>query len=205
MSTHRFAIFVPLLLAGCATEAPTEPPYDPLEDYVEVDAATVVDAPDPVAGNFAPDRRYEVKRGEYLVELLGCGACHTNGALEGAPQMDKALAGSDIGIAYSNPLGNEKPGVVFPSNITPDEKTGIGGWSDEQIAMAIRAGIGSHMGRRIAVMPWQGYGKMTEEDVNAIVSYLRSIAPVEHKVPDEVIPGTPSKHPFVYLGVYRSR
>ena len=54
-------------------------------------------------------------------------------------------------------------------------------------------------------MPWRGYTKMTDEDVNAIVSYLRSIKPVEHQVPDEVAPGQKASSPFIYYGVYRSR
>ncbi|MDH3613144.1 MAG: c-type cytochrome [Gammaproteobacteria bacterium] len=203
MKFCRPALITPLFLVACATES--EPQYDPLQDYEEVDTTTIMDAPDPLAGNFAPEHLFQVKHGEYLVELLGCGACHTNGALEGAAQMDMALAGSDIGIAFANPLGDEHPGIVFPPNLTSDEKTGLGLWSDEQIAVAIRAGIGRHLRRRVAVMPWEGYAKMSEKDVTAIVSYLRSIAPVAHKVPDEVKPGERSKHPFVYLGVYRSR
>jgi hypothetical protein len=54
-------------------------------------------------------------------------------------------------------------------------------------------------------MPWQGYAKMNGDDVDAIVAYLRSIKPVEHKVPDEVLPGTRASEPFVYFGTYRSR
>ena len=97
------------------------------------------------------------------------------------------------------------PGVVYPPNITPDAETGIGGWSDQQIAVAVRSGIGRHTSRRIAVMPWQGYAKMNEEDVAAIVAYLRSIKPIRHKVPEEVRPGTRATEPFVYFGTYRSR
>ncbi len=201
--TLRLALFAPFLLAACATES--EPQYDPLEDYEQIEAATILDAPAPVPGNFAPDHHYQVQRGEYLVELLGCGACHTDGALEGAPQMDRALAGSSIGIAYTNPLDTNSPGIVFPPNITPDEDTGIGLWSDEQIESAIRIGTGRHAGRRIAVMPWQGYAKMTDEDVTAIVSYLRSIGPVSHRVPNEVVPGQKTNHRYVHFGVYRSR
>ncbi len=203
MNAYRLVFFVPLILIACATES--EPQYDPLQDYEELDATTILDAPSAVAGNFAPEHLYQVKRGEYLVELLGCGACHTDGALEGAPQMDRALAGSGIGIAYSNPLGTDHPGIVFPPNITPDEETGIGLWSDQQIERAIRVGLGRHAGRRIAVMPWQGYTKMTEEDVTAMVSYLRSIAPVRHQVPADVAPGEKTKHPYIHFGVYRSR
>ena len=140
-----------------------------------------------------------------MVELLGCGACHTNGALLGEPDWDRQLAGSRTGIAYTNPLGNEFPGIIYPPNITPESETGIGAWSDRQIADAIRAGIGRHTKRRIATMPWQGYTKMTDEDVDAIVRYLRTVKPVKHQVPDAVEPGQRASHPFVYFGVYRSK
>lgn len=46
---------------------------------------------------------------------------------------------------------------------------------------------------------------MTREDITAIVSYLRSIEPVRHQVPDEVQPGDLAREPFVYFGIYRSR
>jgi len=178
---------------------------DQVQKYEELDAATVLEAPSPIAGNFAPERLYQVARGKYLVELIGCGACHTDGALEGVPNFDRALAGSSIGIAYTSPLGAEEPGIIYPPNLTPDERTGLGLWSDQQIEQAIRFGVGRHMDRKIAIMPWQGYAKMNEEDVTAIVAYLRSIKPVNHKVPDEVKPGEKAKHPFVYFGVYRRR
>jgi mono/diheme cytochrome c family protein len=197
----RFLLVLPLFLAGCAAESR----YNPLADYEELAASTILDAPSPVPGNFAPENRYQVERGEYLVELLGCGACHTEGALEGAPQMNMALAGSSIGIAWSNPLGDKYPGILYPPNITPDKETGIGDWSDSQIENAIRGGLGRHAGRRITVMPWQGYAKINKEDVDAIVAYLRSVPPVRHEVPDEVMPGSKAKKPFVYFGVYRSR
>lgn len=192
-------------LASCATETATQAPRDSMQNYEEVAATAVLDAPEPVPGNFAPENLYQVERGEYLVELLGCGSCHTDGALEGVPDFDRALAGSGIGIAFSNPMGNQRPGIVFPPNLTPDEKTGLGSWSDQQIADALRLGAGRHTGRRIVIMPWQGYNKMTDEDVAAIVAYLRSIKPVRHKVPDEVLPGQETDRPFVYFGVYRSR
>ena len=194
-------ILLPILLVSCASE----PPASPLAGLEELNSIRILDAPSPVPGNFAPENRYMVERGEYLVELLGCGGCHTDGALEGAPRMNKALAGSGIGIAYMNPFGNDRPGVVYPPNITPDSNTGIGDWSDSQIAEAVRAGLGRHVGRRIAVMPWQGYAKLNEEDGDAIVAYLRSIEPVSNKVPDEVTPGQRASAPFVYFGIYRSR
>ena len=88
---------------------------------------------------------------------------------------------------------------------TPDIETGIGAWSDQQIGDAIRAGIGRHGNRRISVMPWQGYARISDSDIEAIVAYLRSIEPVKHAVPDEVMPGEEATSPFVYFGVYESR
>ena len=190
-----------LLVAGCASDAA----YDPLDDYEELDRATVIDAPGPEAGRYSPIDRDMIDRGEYLVELLACGSCHTNGAFDGVPDMSRPLAGSDTGIAWTSPLQSEHPGVVYPSNITPDEDTGIGRWSDAQIANAVRAGVGRHGSRRMVTMPWQGYAKMTDDDVDAIVLYLRSIKPIKHKVPDPVEVGEKAQKPFVYFGVYRSK
>ena len=201
MKYRMCSLLLPLVLTACATETS----FDPYADYEELNSTTILDAPEPMPGNFAPENRFVVERGEYLVELLGCGVCHTDGALEGAPNMERPLAGSRTGIAWMNPFRNDMPGVVYPPNITPDSETGIGEWSDQQIAGAVKAGIGRHTSRRIATMPWQGYARMNDEDVAAIVSYLRSIKPVRHKVPDEVKPGTRASHPFVYFGTYRSR
>jgi len=194
-------VVVASLLAACATDAPDEV----LDLYEELDATTILDAPNPVPGQFSPANRDLVARGKYMVELLGCGACHTDGALTGDPDFDRSLAGSQTGIAFENPLGDERPGIVYPSNITPDPDTGIGDWSDAQIASAIRAGIGRHGSRRITSMPWPGYAKIYDDDVDAIVRYLRSIEPVVHQVPGRVEAGNRAKRPFVYFGVFRSK
>lgn len=195
------AIILPLGLLACAKDAGV----DILADYEEVRASTILEAPSARPGLCAPDNRDCVVRGKYLVELLGCGACHTDGALVGEPDRQRALAGSRTGIAQSNPLGDQRPGVIYPPNITPDKETGIGLWSDQQIADAIRLGIGRHGSKRIAAMPWAGYARISADDTEAIVGYLRSIDPVVHKVPDEVNPGQLATSPFVYFGVYRSR
>ena len=199
MTYRRFSLLPLIALGACAT------PYDPLQEYEVVDATTILDAPEAEPGTYAPENRGQVKHGEYLVELLGCGSCHTEGALRGSPDAERSLAGSRTGIAFTNPLEHRHPGVVYPSNITPDVDTGIGELTDLQIAKAVRAGVGKHAGRRITVMPWQGYARMTEEDVNAIVAYLRSIKPIKYEVPDMVPPGTRARYPYVHFGVYQSR
>ena len=194
-------LFPLLALPGCATDTPSANSGD----YEELDTATVIDSPSPAVGAYFPADRELIDRGAYMIRLLACGSCHTDGAFDGAPDLERALAGSNTGIAFSNPLGDELPGIVFPANITPDEATGIGRWSDQQVGDAIRAGIGRHGGRRISTMPWQGYSDLTDDDVAAIVAYLRSIEPVSHELPREVAPGQRAVEPFVYFGVYRSK
>ncbi|MGI9232353.1 MAG: c-type cytochrome [Woeseiaceae bacterium] len=201
MARAGFIVVLMALIGACATETPN----DLIETYDGIDATTILDSPTPKPGTYSPRNQALVERGEYLTELLGCGACHTDGALVGDPDVDRSLAGSGTGIAYTNPLGEANPGVIYPANITPDNDTGIGDWTDRQIANAIRAGIGRHGGRRIVTMPWQGYARISDDDVNALVGYLRSIEPVSHRVPDEVEPGQRASHPFVYFGVYRSK
>jgi len=201
MKSRVFLIAITALLGSCATDV-----SNPLlDDYEEVDATSILDAPAAKPGTYSPQNRILVERGEYLVELLGCGSCHTDGALVGDPDYEKPLAGSSTGIAYTNPLGEKYPGIIYPSNITPDDATGIGTWTDAQIAYAIRAGISRHGSRRLASMPWRGYAKISDDDVRAITGYLRRIEAVEHRVPGEVEPGERASHPFVYFGVYRSK
>lgn len=195
---RRLFLLPVLLVAGaCADSA------NPLEDYDELNATTVFEAPPPTGVTTA--NREAVARGKYLVELLGCGACHTEGALTGEANLHRWLAGSSVGIAYTNPMAFPRPGVVFPPNITPDPETGIGRWSREQVAAAIRAGAGRHGRGRILVMPWQGYAKLSDEDVFAIVDYLRSIEPITSRVPGNVPPGQRTSREYVHFGVYRSR
>lgn len=192
---------VVLLLAACASEQPERPSVE----YEEARPTPIIEAPAPRPGSYAPADRQKVAHGEYLVELLACGACHTHGALIGEPDAERGLAGSRIGIAFINPLGDDKPGIVFPPNITPDMDTGIGGWSDAQIGNAIRAGKGRYANRSIVVMPWPGYARLSQGDVAAMVAYLRSIEPVEHLVPNRVLPGQQTDELFVYFGVYHSK
>jgi mono/diheme cytochrome c family protein len=184
-----------LALAGCANA------WEPLAGYEQVTPAPVGDLPVTADASLPAET---AERGRYLVGLLGCGNCHTDGALIGAPDSDRVLAGSSVGIAWGNPLEQRNPGVVYPGNLTPDVETGIGGWTEEQIVAMLRSGIDAHGGRALAVMPWLAYSKLTEEDAAAIALYLRSLAPIVHEVPDNVRPGKRARHPFVHFGVYRS-
>lgn len=116
-------------------------------------------------------------RGAYLAKIMDCGGCHTTGMLAGAPAPDGYLAGSDIGFEIPG------LGVFYPPNLTSDRQTGLGDWSAEEIAAAIVAGQRPD-GRELApIMPWQSYGAITVEDLEALVAFLQSLPPVDHQVP----------------------
>ena len=201
--------FLPILLcitalffAGACGTASTAPD-DPLDNYEEVTPATVLDTPGPVrTGTYNPE---QVDRGKYMVELLGCPSCHTDGALAGVPNSRRFLAGSRTGIAYTNPLKNQNPGVLYPANLTPDKETGIGTWSDDDILRVLRTGVTPEGRHTLSVMPWTSYARLSDEDANAIVAYLRSLPPVHHQVPENVQPGQKAEEPYVHFGVYRSK
>lgn len=132
-----------------------------------------------------------VERGNYLVNsILGCGNCHTPIGPQGRA-VDKALSG---GLRFDTPAFD-----VFASNITPDGKTGIGGWTDAEIKTAIADGVrpdGTHLA---PVMPYEFYKAFTPRDLDAVVAYLRTVKPIDNQMPTPnykaafhaaVVPGT---------------
>lgn len=190
-------ITVAAALGACAET------YNPLDDYEQLNPATNLPTPPAaVNANFSPD---DIARGQYLVGILGCGSCHTNGALVGTPNPEHLMAGSDTGIAWTNPLVQRNPGIVYPANLTPDIETGIGSWSVADIVAMIRTGVDKHSGQTLPVMPWPSYAQIKVEDATAIAAYLKSLPPVSHRVPFNVQPGQRAVAPFVHFGVYQSK
>lgn len=117
------------------------------------------------------------ERGDYLVNgVASCGNCHT-------PRTPDAEINNDMELAGTYLI--DDPGFkAYAPNITMDEETGIGSWSDEEIARAIREGIrpdGSVIG---PPMPNYLYRNMSDSDLNAIIAYLRTVKPVKNAVPE---------------------
>lgn len=134
-----------------------------------------------------------VKRGAYLATIMDCHGCHTGGALAGRPDPALHLAGSGIGF------GIPELGIFYPPNLTPDVETGLGGWSEEDIATALRTGVRPD-GRELApIMPWRSYAVLEDADMRALVAYLKSLAPVRNPVPPPT--GPSEKAPGPYLTV----
>jgi mono/diheme cytochrome c family protein len=116
-----------------------------------------------------------VERGAYLVTTIGsCGNCHTPKDAAGRAVAGKELTG---GFEFDDEVGH----VIGP-NITPDQKTGIGDWTEAQIVTALRDGTrpgGTIIG---PPMPIPVYSKLSDNDAAAIAAYLRSLQPASHAV-----------------------
>ena len=136
-----------------------------------------------------------VARGDYLVnEVLLCLDCHSerdwtqySGPAQpplgaGRPCIDHDSKA--VGINFGS---GGFPGRLCIQNITPDMETGIGAWTDGEIARAIREGV-SRDGRALfPVMPWFMYQQMSDEDVSAVIAYLRSMPPVNYYRPGQIL------------------
>jgi mono/diheme cytochrome c family protein len=122
----------------------------------------------------SPDRQNftNIERGHYLATVGDCFACHT------APG-GKPFAG---GRPLETPFGT----VVSP-NITPDNETGIGAWSDERFYRVMHDGMngGAHL---YPAMPYPYYTKVSREDVLAIRAWLSTVEPVKNPVESNQLP-----------------
>jgi mono/diheme cytochrome c family protein len=125
-----------------------------------------------------------VERGKYLVEgPAHCFFCHTEHDLS-QPTFPSNIAKKGAGWELPIPELNN----IASRNITPDVETGIGSWSDDEVARAIREGIRKDGTALFPVMPYIEYSSMDDEDVKAIVVYLRTLAPVRNQVPARNLP-----------------
>jgi hypothetical protein len=135
-----------------------------------------------------------VERGQYLVNsILACGNCHTPKTASGQPIADKELSG---GLVFTTPAFD-----ATASNITPDQETGIGAWSDAEIKRAITEGVRPDHGRLAgvplaAVMPVNFYKAMLPRDRDAVVAYLRSVKAVRNAVADPVYKAPVHRDPY---------
>jgi len=149
-------------------------------------------------------------RGEHLSLVLGCNDCHTPkimGAQGPEPDMSRRLIGHPEGPDLPAPPGvSAGPwmvsttmdltawsgpwGVSYAINLTPDQDTGIGIWTEEMFIKAIRTG--KHMGEAssrpiLPPMPWQDFNYLRDDELKDLFAYLKSLPPTKNHVPDPVI------------------
>lgn len=104
----------------------------------------------------------QIERGKYLATAGNCVSCHTKAGGE-------AMAG---GVAFHTPFG-----VIYSTNITSDTEAGIGSWTQEQFADAMRKGVtpdGTHL---YPAFPYPSFTKVSDEDIAALYAYIKTIPP----------------------------
>ena len=172
------------------------------------------EAPETAAVPAVMTQEEAVERGRYLTTIMGCHDCHTPKifAEDGHPMLDmtRILSGHPAGMPYPEwtPADMQERnamalvnlmmtawggpwGVRFTQNLTPDDSTGLGEWTEESFIAAIRTGKhqGQPNGRMILPpMPWEMYKEATDEDLKAIWAFLGTLPPIENAVPTPVVP-----------------
>jgi mono/diheme cytochrome c family protein len=110
-----------------------------------------------------------IAKGQYIFALAGGCACHT--VPKGTPHVGAR--------AFPIPFG-----TVYSTNITQDKETGLGAWTDQQIHDAMVKGIRRDGSRILPVMPYEKYSGMAQEDLAALIAYLRTLKPGKKATPE---------------------
>ena len=150
--TLAYAVFWPSI--SSADNSPATPPAPSSEQYAQY----------PTVNYGEGAQAEQIKRGEYLVKMGDCIACHTVSG--GQP-----FAG---GLAFDTPFG-----TIYSPNITPDKQYGIGAWTDEQFFTAVREGIAPDGRYFYPAFPFPYYNKLTDQDLQDIRAYLNAVPPVQ--------------------------
>ena len=147
-SLHPFLLLSLFALASCTAK------------YIRP-ASTARVAADPAA----------VARGEYLVTAVtACGACHGS-RLSGSLAEDEGYAAPLTGGNQMSDIGLS----LYVPNLTPDDETGLGRWTDGEILRAIRDGVGRDGHLLFPMMPFGSFQHLSDFDAGAIVAYLRTL------------------------------
>lgn len=160
----------------------------------------------------------QIERGRLLAVAYDCGACHGG-------FVNPAAEGWLAGQSGDYPAEEIGPFRIYPRNLTPDNETGIGRYTERQIFNAVRfglrpsetpdmeitsaiAGVGNHPANPVylaPVMPWAAFRHMPDQDIRDIAAYLkRGLQPVSHQVPESGWPddGWASAFPPQRIGVH---
>lgn len=121
-------------------------------------------------------------RGEYLANnVAGCMDCHSKRDFTkfSGPVVPGTEGGG--GFTFDEKLG--LPGKIYGKNITPDNETGIGTWTDDDIIKALTQGINKNGDTLFPIMPYPAFNHMAKDDLLSIIAYLRTLKPIRNKVP----------------------
>jgi mono/diheme cytochrome c family protein len=158
----------------------------------------------------APTEVEQIERGQYIVRTGSCNDCHTpwvfdeelgiprpdmsrmlSGHPEGAPDPGGSVGPTDMALIGPTLTSFALPfGIVYSLNLTPDEDTGIGSWTEEMFLDIFRKGrhLGGDGRGVLPPMPWFWIRNLTDDDLKAVFAYLNSIPPIRNAVPEPRIP-----------------
>ena len=141
-----------------------------------------------------------LEHGKYIATIAGCTDCHTplkpeyedptKLSLEQLKVLafNAAAAADETRLLSGGRAFDLGPaGVLFTRNLTPDEETGLGAWTDEQIKLAVKTGVDNEGQVLFPVMPYHVYNGMADADLEAVIAYLRSVNAVKNEVPPRAI------------------
>ena len=159
-------------------------------------------------------------RGKYLVEHVApCLECHSDHVIKFGMPVKPGTEGQG-GYIFDKNIGF--PGVVAAQNITSDAEFGLGSWTDGEIIRAVREGVDRKGEALFPMMPYEQFRSMSDDDVKAVVLYLRTLKPIHTGVPAkhidfpvnlmikfapkpvEGVVATPDPHNTVVYGQYLS-
>ena len=170
-----------LLALACAPKQPAAPPPP-------APVATLQDGALPGAT--------PLQRGTYLTSaVVDCAHCHTKRDVnDWMVEHGPAFAGGEtFGAEW------KIPGTIITPNLTPDTETGLGAWTDAEVKRAIREGLNRNGERLFPLMPAHYFQAMSDEAVDGIVAFLRSLPPTPKpttevttlQIPRDAIPKLP--------------
>lgn len=149
-------------------------------------------------------RTRDLERGAYLVKIMGCNHCHTPyklGPRGPEPDMARQLSGHPAELVMPKaPALGASPwawvaaatntafagpwGVTYAINLTPDEVSGLGPWTEEMFVATLKSGLHWGEGREVLPpMPWKDYSHLSDDDLGAIWAYLRTVPAIRNTAP----------------------
>ena len=163
VAASLFGLFVLGVIGSAIYDLPMLTVIPP--EQIAGGAAALIPTPDPATLK-SPEQAVLVERGRYVFTVASCAMCHGPDGSGGSKISWKPM------------------GTVWTRNLTPDAATGLGSWSDAEIARAIRSGVS----RDGYVLHWQGMiwdhaSNWDEEDIRALIAYLHTLPLVKNKIP----------------------
>jgi len=139
---------------------------------------------EPQVNNKEDSLKKVLERGEYLtLHVVPCLDCHSK--RDFTKFSGPVVPGSEGmgGEVFDQKLAGV-PGTVYAKNITPDNETGIGTWTDDEILRAMTQGINKKGDTLFPIMPYVNFNHMAKEDLLSIIAYIRTLKPIKNKVPE---------------------